>query len=71
MSLSALKDIGERVLRTAAQAALSVYGLDLANVLDTSNLQKAAAAAGAAALAAVFGLVGARVGSSRDDASVR
>lgn len=69
--MSLLKDIAERVLRTAAQAFLGAYGLDLANVLNTANAEKAGLAAGAAVLALVMGLVGGRMGSSPEDASMR
>ena len=69
--MSALKDIAERVLRTAAQAFVGAYGLDLADVLSTSNAEKAGLTAASAVLALVTGVVGSRMGSSPDDASLR
>lgn len=71
LSVSALKDVGERMARTAAQAFLGVYGLDLANVLSTDLAEKGLAAAASAVLAALMGLVGTKLGSSSDDASLR
>lgn len=71
MSMAALKDVGERMARTAAQAFLGVYGLDLANVLSTDLAEKGLAAAASAVLAALMGLVGSKMGSSSDDASLR
>jgi hypothetical protein len=69
--MSALKDIAERVLRTAAQAFVGAYGLDLTDVISTSNAEKAGLTAASAVLALVMGLVGSRMGSSPDDASLR
>jgi hypothetical protein len=71
LSVSAVKDVAERALRTAAQAFLGVYGLDLANVLSTDLAEKGLAAAASAALAVLMGLVATKAGSSSDDASVR
>lgn len=71
LSKLALKDVMERMLRTALQAFLGVYGLDLADVLSLDLAQKGATAAGAAVLAALMGLAATRFGSSKDDASVR
>lgn len=67
----ALRDVGERMARTAAQAFLGVYGLDLANVLSTDLAEKGLAAAASAVLAALMGLVGTKLGSSSEDASLR
>ena len=71
LSLEALKDVGERMLRTAAQAFLGVYGLNVADVTNLSLAEQGAAAAASAVLAALMGLVGAKMGSSSDDASLR
>ena len=69
--MSAVKDIAERVARTAGQAFVGAYGLDLADVLNTSNLEKGGLTAALAVLALITGLVGSRMGSSPDDASMR
>jgi uncharacterized membrane protein len=71
MNLKALKDVAERTLRSAAQAGLAVYGLNLADVTNLSLAQSAASAAGTAVLAALMGMLGTKVGSSADDASMR
>lgn len=71
LSGSALRDVAERTLRTAAQAFVGVYGLDLANVLSTDLAEKGLAAAASAVLAALMGLVATKRGSSPDDASLR
>lgn len=71
MSMAAVKDVAERMARTAAQAFLGVYGLDLANVLSTDLAEKGLAAAASAVLAALMGLVGTKLGTSSDDASLR
>lgn len=70
MSGKLLRDLAERAARTFAQAFLAAYGLDLASVLNGDLATKAAMAGGAAVLSLVMGLVGSRVGSSRDDGSV-
>lgn len=70
-SLEAVKDVVERAARTAAQAFLGVYGLDLMDVLSTDMAEKGLAAAASAVLAMAMGLVGTKVGSSRDNASMR
>lgn len=70
-SVDALKDVGERMWRTAAQAFLGVYGLDLANVLNTDLAEKGLAAGASAALAVLMGLLGTKMGASSDDASMR
>lgn len=69
--MSAMKDVAERVLRTAAQGFVGAYGLDLTNVLNTGNAEKAGLAAASAVLALLMGLVGTRMGSSNEDASLR
>lgn len=69
--MNAFKDVAERVARTFAQAFLAVYGLDLSNVLNASLAQQAAAAGGAAVLALLMGVVGTKMGSSNEDASLR
>lgn len=69
--MSALKDVAERVVRTAAQAFVGAYGLDLADVLNTGNAEKAGLTAASAVLALIMGLVGTRMGSSSEDASMR
>ena len=71
MSMDAVKDVAERAARTAAQAFLGVYGLDLANVLSTDLAEKGLAAAASAVLAVLMGLVGSKMGSNPDDASLR
>ena len=71
VTMSAVKDITERVLRTAAQAFVGAYGLDLTDVLSTSNAEKAGLAAASAVLALAMGVVGSRMGTSPDDASMR
>lgn len=71
MNLNAFKDTAERVVRTAAQAFLGTYGLNLADVTNLSLAQQGAAAAASAVLAALTGLVGSKLGSSNEDASLR
>ncbi len=71
MRSNLLRDVAERVARTFLQSFLAVYGLDLADVLNTDLAAKGAAAGGAAVLALVMGLVGSKFGSSSEDASLR
>lgn len=77
LTREAVKDVGERAARTFVQTFLALYapvifGADsLGGVLDLSTADKAAAAGVAAVLSVVMGAIGANVGSSKDDASVR
>lgn len=66
-----LKDVAERVARTFAQAFLATYGLSLTDVLDLDLASQAAAAGGSAVLALAMGLLGGKMGSSTEDASLR
>ncbi len=73
----AVKDIAERALRTFVQTFLALYAPvvlgagSLGGLLDLSVADKAAAAGVAAVFSVVMGAVGARVGTSNEDASVR
>lgn len=75
-SSAALKDVAERAVRTFAQAFLALYApvvvgaSHLGGLLNLSVADKAATAGVAAVFSVVVGLLGVRVGSSRDDASV-
>lgn len=71
LSMLAMKDIAERALRTAAQAFLGTYGLELTDVMSLDMAEKGALTAAAAVLAAVMGVISTRLGSSTDDASMR
>lgn len=77
LTTKAVKDVAERAVRTFVQTFLALYapvvlGADsLGGVLDLSTADKAAAAGVAAVLSVVMGAIGANVGSSKDDASVR
>lgn len=73
----AVKDIAERALRTFVQVFLATYAPvilgagSLGGLLDLSTADKAATAAIAAVFSVLTGVVGAKVGSSNEDASVR
>lgn len=77
LSLEAVKDIGERALRTFLQVFAALYmpvilGADSLNgLLDLSTAEKAATAAIAAVFSLVMGVIGVQAGSSKDDASIR
>lgn len=73
----AVKDIAERALRTFVQVFLATYAPvilgagSLGGLLDLSTADKAATAAVAAVFSVIMGVVGAKTGSSNEDASVR
>lgn len=77
LSVEAVKDVAERAVRTFVQTFLALYAPvvlgagSLGGLLDLSVADKAAAAGVAAVLTLVMGVVGTKVGSSGDDASVR
>jgi hypothetical protein len=77
LNSGAVKDIAERALRTFVQVFLATYAPvilgagSLGGLLDLSTADKAATAAIAAVFSVVMGVVGAKVGSSNEDASVR
>lgn len=77
LNSGAVKDIVERALRTFVQVFLATYAPvilgagSLGGLLDLSTADKAATAAIAAVFSVVMGVVGAKVGSSNEDASVR
>lgn len=76
MNGSAVKDIAERAARTFAVAFLALYApvvlgaSSLGGLLDLSVADKAATAGVAAVFTVLVGLVGVKLGSSKDDASV-
>lgn len=76
-SREAVKDIAERAGRTFAVAFLALYApvvlgaTSLGGLIDLSVADKAATAGVAALFTVLVGLVGVKVGSSKDDASVR
>lgn len=73
----ALKDVAERSVRTFAQTFLALYAPvvlgagSLGGLLDLSVADKASAAGIAAVFTVLMGVVGAKAGSSNEDASVR
>lgn len=75
LSSAAVKDVAERAARTFAQTFLAMYAPvvlgagSLGGLLDVSTADKAATAAIAAVFSVVMGLVGVKVGSSKDSAS--
>lgn len=77
MSTEAVKDVAERAARTFAQTFLALYAPvvlgagSLGGLLDLSTADKAATSALAAVFSVVMGLVGVKLGSSPEDASVR
>jgi hypothetical protein len=76
-SREALKDVAERAARTFVVAFLALYApvvvgaTSLGGLLDLSVADKAATAGVAAVFTVLLGLVGVKLGSSGDDASVR
>jgi hypothetical protein len=77
MNTAAVKDVAERALRTFVQTFLAMYAPvvlgagSLGGLLDVSTADKAATAGVAAVFSVVMGLVGVKLGSSNEDASVR
>lgn len=77
LSTEAVKDVAERALRTFAQTFLAMYAPvvlgagSLGGLLDLSAADKAATAGVAAVLTVVMGVVGVKLGTSSEDASVR
>ena len=74
---AAVKDVAERAVRTFVQTFLALYAPvvlgagTLGGLLDLSVADKAATAGVAAVFTVLMGVVGVRLGSSGDDASVR
>jgi hypothetical protein len=72
-----LKEVAERAVRTFAQVFLATYAPvvlgagSLGGLLDLSTADKAATAAVAAVFSVVTGVLGTKVGSTGDNASVR
>lgn len=77
MTREAVKDVAERTARTFVVAFLALYAPvvlgahSLGGLLDLSVADKAATAGVAAVFTTVLALVGVRLGSSGDDASLR
>jgi hypothetical protein len=77
LSSAAVKDVAERAVRTFAQVFLATYAPvvlgagSLGGLLDLSVADKAATAGVAAVLTIVMGVLGVKVGSTGDNASVR
>lgn len=77
MSRDAVKDVAERAVRTFVQVFLAMYAPvvlgagSLGGLLDLSTADKAATAGVAAVFTVLTGLLGVKLGSSSDDASVR
>lgn len=77
LSVEAVKDVAERALRTFVQTFLAMYAPvvlgagSLGGLLDLSTADKAATAAVAAVFSVVTGVLGTKVGSTGDNASVR
>lgn len=77
LTSGAVKDVAERSLRTFVQTFLAMYAPvilgagSLGGLLDLSTADKAATAAIAAVFSVITGVVGAKTGSSNEDASVR
>jgi hypothetical protein len=77
LTLEAVKDVAERSVRTFVQTFLALYAPvvlgagSLGGLLSLSTADKAATAGLAAVFAVVMGTVGAKAGSSEDNASVR
>lgn len=75
LSFEALKDLGERAIRTFVQAFFALYapvvlGADsLGGILDLSVIEKAATAGLAAVIALFMGVAGTRTGTTKDNAS--
>lgn len=77
MSRDAVKDVAERAARTFVQVFLAMYAPvvlgagSLGGLLDLSTADKAATAGVAAVFTVLTGVIGVKLGSSPDDASVR
>lgn len=77
LSSAAVKDLAERALRTFSQTFLALYSPvvlgagSLGGLLDVSTADKAATAGVAAVFSLVMGVVGVKLGSSSDNASVQ
>lgn len=77
LSREAVKDVAERTARTFVVAFLGLYapvvfGADsLGGLLDLSVADKAATAGVMAVFTSLLGVLGVKLGSSPDDASVR
>lgn len=77
LNVEAVKDVAERAVRTFVQVFVATYAPvilgagSLGGLLDLSTADKAATAAIAAVVSLVMGVVGAKAGSSEDNASVR
>lgn len=77
MSRDAVKDVAERAVRTFVQVFLAMYAPvvlgagSLGGLLSLSTADKAATAGVAAVFTVLTGVLGVKLGSSSDDASVR
>jgi alpha-beta hydrolase superfamily lysophospholipase len=77
MSRDAVKDVAERAVRTFVQVFLAMYAPvvlgagSLGGLLSLSTADKAATAGVAAVFTVLTGVLGVKLGSSGDDASVR
>lgn len=77
LTLEAVKDVGERAVRTFVQTFLAMYAPvvlgagSLGGLLDLSTADKAATAGIAAVFTVVMGVLGVNAGSSEDNASIR
>lgn len=68
--MSFLKDLAERALSTAAQAALAVVALDTFNLVSPMDLRHLGLVAATAALLSVLKSLAARQVGDPDDASL-
>lgn len=77
MTRDAVKDVAERAVRTFIQVFLAMYAPvvlgagSLGGLLSLSTADKAATAGVAAVFTVLTGVLGVKLGSSPDDASVR
>lgn len=77
LTVAAVKDVAERAVRTFVQVFLATYAPvilgagSLGGLLDLSVADKAGTAAVAAVFSVLMGVLGAKTGSSDEDASVR
>lgn len=77
MTREAVRDVAERVVRTFVQAFIATYAPvilgaeSLGGLGNLSVADKAATAGVVAALTLIMGVIGTKMGSSEDDASVR
>lgn len=75
LSSAAVKDVAERAVRTFAQVFLAMYAPvilgagSLGGLLSVSTADKAATAGVAAVFSVLMGVVGSKLGSSKDNAS--